>query len=106
MSSDDFVTFYYNKRLGTIKDYCTGQQNMSFYGEEQQDFELIYDFVVVPLDDNSRSVMSIRYNYFVDVMAKEIRRKEESVAIYPVQSITAMQEIIAAEPILEPMKIL
>jgi hypothetical protein len=99
MDSENFVTFFYNKRLGIIKDYCTGNQNMSFYGDEQQDFELIYDFIVVPLDANAVSVMNTRSNFFVDVIAKEIRRKEESIPTYPVQSITAMQELVAAQPI-------
>jgi len=108
--NQEFVTFFFNKRLGIIKIYTTGTTDMSYYGEEQQDMELIYDFVVVPLDSDSREVMRSPKNFFVDVLTKEIRRREETVSKFQVKSITAMQELVAAQPIaidpIQPMKIL
>lgn len=94
--NQEFVTFFFNKRIGLIKIYTTGTTDMSYYGEEQQDMELIYDYVTVPLDADAREVMRSPKNFFVDVIAKEIRRREETVSKFQVQSITAMQEMVAA----------
>ncbi|HEY5576201.1 MAG TPA: hypothetical protein VIK34_05730 [Clostridiaceae bacterium] len=104
--NQEFVTFFFNKRLGIIKIYTTGTTDMSYYGEEQQDMELIYDFIVVPIDTDSREVMRTPKNFFVDIVAKEIRRREETVSKFQVQSITAMQEMIAAQPIaIDPIQL-
>ena len=50
---EDKLTIYFNKRTGTIKELCSGTQDMSWFGDEQQDYGLIYDFVVV---DNDRFI--------------------------------------------------
>jgi len=47
---EDHMTVFFNKRTGSIKALVGGEQDMSFYGDEQQDYELIYDFLVVPHD--------------------------------------------------------
>ena len=45
------MTVFYNKRTGSIKALVSGEQNMSMYGNEQEDYEQIYDFIVVPMDE-------------------------------------------------------
>ena len=50
---EDKLTIYFNKRTGTIKELCSGEQDMSWFGDEQQDYGLIYDFIVV---DNDRFI--------------------------------------------------
>lgn len=44
------MTVYFNKRTGTITDLCTGQNDMNWYGEEKDDYALIFDFVVIEYD--------------------------------------------------------
>lgn len=47
---NDKLTIFYNKRTGTIKELCSGEQDMSWFGDEAQDYELIYDFITVDFD--------------------------------------------------------
>lgn len=46
----DKLTLFYMKRTGEIKAFCTGEQNMNFYGDEKEDYEEIIDFIVIPYD--------------------------------------------------------
>ena len=46
----DKMTVYYNKRLGTIKLVVDGVQDMSSYGDEEEDYKKIYDFIIVDRD--------------------------------------------------------
>lgn len=39
------VTVFFNKRTGTVKLTCDGEQDMSVYGDEAVDYALIYDFI-------------------------------------------------------------
>lgn len=75
MQSDEFITFYFNKRTGDIKQYCTGVQDMSIYGNEQQDFELIYGFIVVDRDVETNKVMRSRGEYIINLTTREIEWK-------------------------------
>lgn len=62
------LTVYYNKRTGTIKELCSGIQDMSWFGDEEQDYELIYDFIAV---DNDRFIFeNIQMFYVVDGQLK------------------------------------
>ena len=45
------MTLFYSKQTGEIKASCGGIQNMSFFGENKVDFEIIYDFAVADKDD-------------------------------------------------------
>ena len=60
---DENMTVFYNKRTGSIKALVGGEQDMSMYGNEQEDYEQIYDFIVVDLDEyvfsNHRSFMVV-----------------------------------------------
>lgn len=47
----DKLTIFYNKRTGTIKEMCTGEQTMNWFGEEKQDYEKIFDYIVLDYDD-------------------------------------------------------
>lgn len=46
----DKLTLFYNKRTGEIKELCSGPQNMDWFGEEKQDYMLIFDFIVIDYD--------------------------------------------------------
>jgi hypothetical protein len=44
------MTIYYNKRTGDISRIAGGIQDMSLFGVEEEDFKLIYDFIVIDDD--------------------------------------------------------
>lgn len=48
---DDKMTLFYSKRTGEIKAYTTGISDMGYYGDDEKDFSIIYDFIVVDRDD-------------------------------------------------------
>ena len=45
------MTIFYMKSNGSIKVCLTGDYNMSFFGDEAADYELIYGFIIIPEDD-------------------------------------------------------
>ena len=45
------MTLFYSKRTGEIKYYCTGVQNMEYFGSDKEDYEVIFGFIVVDKDD-------------------------------------------------------
>lgn len=46
----DKLTLFYNKRTSIIKELCTGEQDMNWFGEEKQDYEQIFDYIIVDYD--------------------------------------------------------
>lgn len=44
------MTIFYSKRTGEIKSICTGIQNMDYFGNDKEDFKLIWDCIVVEFD--------------------------------------------------------
>lgn len=45
------MTIFYNKRLGSIQAIVGGNQDMSYFGEQEEDFKIIYDYIVVDKDE-------------------------------------------------------
>lgn len=45
------LTIFYNKRTGSIKELCSGEQSMDWFGEEKRDYEEIFDFIIVDYDE-------------------------------------------------------
>lgn len=44
------LTIFYNKRTGSIKEMCSGEQTMDWFGDEKEDYEQIFDFIIVDYD--------------------------------------------------------
>ncbi|WP_326514148.1 hypothetical protein [Clostridium intestinale] len=44
------MTLYYSKRTGEITAFSTGIQDMSFFGDNKEDYEIIWDFIVLEKD--------------------------------------------------------
>ena len=63
------MTVFFNKRTGKIMQISTGIQDMNAFGDEKEDFELIWDFIVVEKDT---FVMSNTDQFLVDVETKEL----------------------------------
>jgi hypothetical protein len=74
VDASEVMTVFYNKRTGTVKALVTGRQDMSLYGNEQEDYEQIYDFIVVPLDEYVFS----NYGSFA-VVNGELKLKETAI---------------------------
>ena len=65
----DKMTIYYRKKTGEIKELMSGECDMSVFGAEQEDYELIWDFTVVELDDYVRNNRQL---FSVDLETKEL----------------------------------
>lgn len=46
----DKLTVFYSKQTGNIKELCSGKQNMSWFGEEQEAYSAVFDFLVIDND--------------------------------------------------------
>ena len=67
------MTIFYNKRLGTIQAIAGGTQDMSYFGEEEEDFKLIYDYIVV---DNDEYVINNSNNFCVSERQLKFKNAE------------------------------
>lgn len=47
----DKMTLYYLKHSGKVKGYCTGEQTMSIYGADADEYSIIMDYIQVPYDE-------------------------------------------------------
>lgn len=45
------MTIFYRKANGEIKQFATGIQDFNLFGEEQEDYKLIWDMVILDRDD-------------------------------------------------------
>jgi hypothetical protein len=48
---ENSMTLYYSKRTGEITAYSTGIQDMNFFGGNKEDYEIIWDFIVLEKDN-------------------------------------------------------
>ena len=56
------MTLYFSRSTGEIKCYCTGIQDMSYFGEDETDYSQIWGFIVIDKDDfviNNRKMFKI-----------------------------------------------
>ena len=65
----DKMTIYYRKKTGEIKEFMSGECDMSVFGVEQEDYELIWDYIVVDIDDYVRNNRQL---FNVDLETKEL----------------------------------
>lgn len=66
---DDKMTIYYRKKTGEIKEFMSGECDMSVFGVEQEDYELIWDYIHIEMDE---MVRNNRSQFSVDVETKEL----------------------------------
>ena len=63
------MTIFYYKRTGGIKNVAYGVMDMSFYGEYEEDYSLIVDYIVVERDE---FVFDRIRDFKVDVESKQL----------------------------------
>lgn len=68
------MTVFYNKRLGTIQAIAGGTQDMSYFGEEEEDFKLIYDYIVI---ENDEYVINNSNNFCVSEKQLKFKNAEK-----------------------------
>lgn len=78
---EEKMTLYYRKKTGDIMSYCTGVQDMSFFGQTQEDYELIWGYVVVDRDDY---VLSNTSQFKINLETKQLEIKQEAISQYPI----------------------
>ena len=64
------MTVFYSIRTGEIKGYTTGETDLGYFGEDEGDFSLIYDYLVTSL--NNYVLDNFKQFHVVD---KEIKLK-------------------------------
>ena len=71
---ENSMTLYYFKSSGKIHSWCTGINDMSSFGEHEEDYSLMLDFLVIPID---RYVLdNLRYFSIIKVEEEgETKRK-------------------------------
>ncbi|WP_195944681.1 hypothetical protein [Turicibacter sanguinis] len=65
----EFMTIFYRKKTGEIKELMSDLCDMSVFGEEQEDYEQIWDYIHVPVDD---MVRNHKDQFSVDLDTKEL----------------------------------
>ena len=65
----DKMTIYYRKKTGEIKEFMSGECDMSVFGVEQEDYELIWDYIHIEMDE---MVRNNRSQFSVDLETKEL----------------------------------
>lgn len=63
------MTIYYRKKTGEIKMMMSDTCDMSVFGEEQEDYAQIWDYIHVEMDE---MVRNNRSQFSVDVETKEL----------------------------------
>jgi len=77
---ENSMTVFYRKATGDIKCIMTGIHDMSAFGNEEADFSLIWDYVVLPKDD---FVLQNPFNFKVNIETKSLEIKANSLN-YPI----------------------
>lgn len=65
----EFMTVYYRKKTGEIKMMMSDTCDMAVFGDEQEDYEQIWDYINIPIDE---VVRNNRSQFVVDPETKEL----------------------------------
>lgn len=79
--NNNSMTIYYSKSTGAIKSLATGIQNMSFFAEDEADYSVIWDYVVLTRDDY---VLKNPSQFKINLDTKALEIIAGSIPNYPV----------------------
>lgn len=68
-SQPEFMTIFYRLKTGEIKEFMSDICDMSVFGSEQEDYELIWGYIVVEIDE---VVKENKDQFHVDLETKEL----------------------------------
>lgn len=77
--NDTQMTIVYFKRTGNIVRISSGVHDLSIFGEQAQDYKLIWDCVTLPYDE---FVISHPYLFKIDIENKQLKLLDNSVSKY------------------------
>jgi len=80
---EDKMTLFYSKSTGQIKSFCTGIQDMSYFGIDEEDYSIIWDFIIVKLDN---FLVNNYQNFVVEEGVVKIRKDNMGVPDYPISN--------------------
>ena len=66
------MTLFYSKNTGEIKNYCTGIQDMGYYGKDKDDYSLIWTYTIVELDEY---IITNINNFVIEQGLVKLKRK-------------------------------
>lgn len=70
--SYEMMTIFYRLATGEIKEMCSGEVDYTYFGDESDDYALIWGFIHIPMDEYVRA----NYRQFiVDLETKELCMK-------------------------------
>ena len=75
------MTVYFRKTNGDIKHIIPGIQSMDIFGDEKEDYLLIWDYVVTTRDEY---VMKNKDKFVVDLETIQLMIKQSEVLDYPI----------------------
>lgn len=78
---ENSMTLFYSKRNGEIKCYSSGIQDMNYFGEDKADYEIIWDFIVKPVDEYVLKNIKL---FKIDLETKEIAMIANAIPQYPI----------------------
>lgn len=72
------ATIYYNKNTGKIRCYCIAEvaQDMSFFGDDQEEMEEVLSYINVDYDTTIKTVLDNRNLFYVDPKSLIIKQKQ------------------------------
>lgn len=66
---ENSMTIYFYKRTGVISEFQTGINDMKTFGEHEQEYELIMDFIVIGKDE---FFLTHSKDFKIDIEIKEL----------------------------------
>lgn len=75
------MTIFYSKSTGLIKSIMNGIQDMNFFGQDKEDFTLIWDFIVLNRDDY---VLNNYKQFKINLDSKALELIASALPNYPV----------------------
>jgi hypothetical protein len=70
------MTIFYYKSDGDIYSYSTGISDMSIFGKRQDEYSLIIDFIVCPID---KTILGLLNHFCVNIETKQLKLKDENI---------------------------
>lgn len=75
------MTAYFRRANGEIKHIIPGIQDMSLFGDEQDDYKLIWEYIVLPRDEYA---IKNKDKFIINLETKQLMIKKSEVLEYPV----------------------